>query len=174
MNLKTNNWKYWYFWFKNREWHWNYKFFVASIISLLLIIDIWTKKIAVDYLQDNRQVINFLPGFIQIQLTYNTGTAFGFGADNPQLIITSHILLTIILVVGLIFSKNLVIHIGLGFILAGAFGNLIGRFSEKGVVDFLLWELFQPYSIFNLADVYITFGTIICTIQLVIGLIQNE
>lgn len=174
MNLKTTNWKDWYFLIKNREWYWNYKFFATSILSLLLVIDIWTKTMAVDYLQQNGQVINFLPGFIQIQLTYNTGTAFGMGADNPQLIITAHILLTIILVVGLLLSKNLMIHIGLSCILAGAFGNLIDRFSEKGVVDFLLWELFQPHSIFNLADTFITLGTIICIIHLVVGFIQNE
>lgn len=173
MNQTAWEWQYWYKWFKNRQWYWGYKIFAVTLFSLLLILDVWTKKIAEDYLTVGKTV-NFLPGFLQIELTYNKGVAFGFAADNSQLVLISHLLFTIILFTIIFFTQRLLVHIGLTLILAGALGNLIDRFTDKGVVDFILWELFQPHSIFNLADVFVTFGTIITLMTIALDFFKNE
>ena len=45
---------------------------------------------------------------------------------------------------------------------AGAIGNLIDRVFRKYVIDFISFTLFKhEMAIFNVADIYITFGVII-------------
>lgn len=55
----------------------------------------------------------------------------------------------------------------LGIIIGGALGNLTSRIIYGNVIDFIMWSFkiipmnfFNPFPIFNLADTYITAGTI--------------
>jgi len=64
-----------------------------------------------------------------------------------------------------LFTDKLKYLIPLAFIISGAFGNLIDRIIRGYVVDFIMWmfkfiplDLFNPWPIFNLADVYTVIG----------------
>gem|GEM_PF-820576 len=41
------------------------------------------------------------------------------------------------------------------------------------MIDFLNWELFKPYTIFNLADMMVTIGICIIVIAIIVSLIKN-
>lgn len=54
-------------------------------------------------------------------------------------------------------------------ITCGGLGNLIDRmWNQGGVVDFLAWILFPPYSIFNLSDTWVTSGVVVLVLVIII------
>ena len=55
--------------------------------------------------------------------------------------------------------------VGLGFILAGGFSNLIDRLLFGGVINYIdVTAIIENFPIFNLADVYIIIGLLIFVI----------
>jgi lipoprotein signal peptidase len=66
------------------------------------------------------------------------------------------------------FRSKLLIHLlPLGLIIAGALGNVIDRIIRGYVVDYVMWSfrfinlrIFNPWPIFNLADVFTVIGTL--------------
>ncbi len=100
-----------------------------------------------------------LPG-IQLVNTRNRGVAFGFLPGH-------HLAVTLVVAVALIaLLAYFVVHISrplmwlpTGMLLGGAFGNIIDRFREGSVTDFIKLPLGWPP--FNLADTSITLGVVI-------------
>ncbi|MDD2907893.1 MAG: signal peptidase II [Candidatus Gracilibacteria bacterium] len=132
-------------------------FYIIIIVSLIL--DLLTKNIALNFL-NNR--INILGDFFYLEYFENTGIAFSIALPFIKLI-------TIILIIGIFYyyfkeeryKKNIFIDISFGLILGGAIGNGIERVFNSKVIDFLGVKYF---SIFNLADSFITIGAIIYAI----------
>jgi len=128
----------------------------ASIISAL---DLYIKYIIrTNNIQENIIIDNFLT----IDLTYNTGIAFGLFSEYTLLTY----FFSVIVFSWLIFQfrnvkQNTLEFYSLILILGGAIGNLGERgwnliFNNNGKVTDFVELLFIPS--FNLADTYITFG----------------
>jgi len=118
--------------------------------------------------------------FGQFVLVYNKAAVFGL---DPRRIIPSfpltqfHFIFTIIAVVLVIayfrtLKKNdTLMQWGISLVLPGALGNLFDRivFPGRGVVDFMQIDLkfwpFNPWPIFNMADIYVTIGVILICIN---------
>lgn len=104
-------------------------------------------------------------GLFSLTLVHNPGAAFGLGRNLRQLIL---VLSAIFLIAGLLIlwlrpPKTLWGRWGLILLLAGAGGNFCDRIRLGVVVDFLD---FHFWPVFNLADTWITFGTIFLAIAL--------
>ena len=120
--------------------------YIIMLILLLVSIDFISKIF----------VINFL------KFTYlkNSGAAFGILSGN----IIFLILITIFFIYYIIVEmknniNNKLPLISYILILSGACGNLIDRVLRKYVVDFISFKIFgKDMAIFNIADIYITFG----------------
>lgn len=163
---------------KNRD----YSFLLAMRLFFLLIaiglifLDFMFKTAAVNNLQEGQEV-NFLPGFIQLQLAFNQGAAFGSGSANPKLVFGLQIVVSSMVLVSFFFVQKKRYFIAVTLIFAGAVGNILDRFAntvEPGkVVDYLSWVLFPPYSIFNFADILIVSGVILTVGSLIINLFTN-
>lgn len=135
------------------------------IISLLcvfigIIIDQYTKQLAVAHLQD--APVPIIEGVFELQYLENRGAAFGM-LQNKQwffLIITVVLLFFITkLYIGLPRTKRVLpLRISLIFITAGAIGNMIDRIRLNYVIDFLYFKLID-FPIFNVADIYVTVST---------------
>ena len=129
------------------------------------------KRQVVANLKEGEEV-NFLPGFIQIKLVYNSGAAFGMGATNPKLMLGLQLFLTFIITLIWFFLKKPIYIINLSITLGGALGNILDRFgnnrSDWGVIDYFSWELFPPYSIFNFADMLVVVSIISLVISCII------
>lgn len=123
---------------------------------LLIFLDNLTKFFAVRYLKGKESINLYL-----IKLTYveNRGAAFGIlqGQKFFFIIITFCVLIAIIYY----YEKvNTLSKLSLIFIFSGTVGNFIGRLFFGYVVDFI--ELsFIDFPVFNLADIFLTIGTII-------------
>lgn len=81
----------------------------------------------------------------------------------------------------LLFVKETYMFIPLTVIVTGALGNVIDRIFRGYVVDFVMWifkfiphPLFNPWPIFNLADVYTVCGAISLLVILVIFDIKSR
>ena len=134
----------------------------AILILLLTGIDQLSKFLVEQFLP-LQQSEPFIP-FVSLYRTYNTGIAFSWlnFIDNQVLII---LIIAIIALVFWLWSKlgpgRIYTHLGYGFVIAGAIGNLIDRVSRGHVVDFIQFHTQNwSFAIFNLADSFITIGAL--------------
>ena len=142
-----------------------YKLIYPVLIILLVVLDLFSKDYAVNNFLFAQSYSTFIP-FIDFLLIYNSGIAFGifdgYGnlASNLLLVITIFILIYLIRL--LVKEKVQIAKFALSLITAGALGNIIDRFIDGKVTDFLHLE-FGSFSffIFNLADAFITLGAIL-------------
>ncbi|WP_342189436.1 MULTISPECIES: signal peptidase II [unclassified Spiroplasma] len=157
--------------FSNYTWNLKKKLLLLIGIFILILIDFVIKNVVINNLNEN-EMVNFLPGFIQIELVYNTGAAFGIGAENPQLMVVVQSIIILLILVGFLFAQTTMMNIGLALIVAGALSNFGDRFSnqivEWGVVDYFSWQLFPPYSIFNIADMFVVGGTMVIIFAIIL------
>lgn len=145
----------------------------AVIILIILIISVAsdqvTKKIARSCLAGSEPISYFHNLFI-FQYAENTGGFLGLGAAVPESIrfwVFSVLVLIflVFLFFYLVFSKSFTNHqiFALSVILGGGIGNLMDRLMNEGrVIDFMHIRLAGPLKtgIFNVADLFITFGAI--------------
>ena len=142
-----------------------YKLSYPVLIILLVVLDLFSKDYAANNFLFAQSYTTFIP-FIDFLLIYNSGIAFGifdgYGnlASNLLLVITIFILIYLIRL--LVKEKVPIAKFALSLITAGALGNIIDRFIDGKVTDFLHLE-FGSFSffIFNLADAFITLGAIL-------------
>ncbi|WP_381415024.1 signal peptidase II [Spiroplasma endosymbiont of Anurida maritima] len=148
---------------KTRNFNWKFKLIVCLPIILgLIIIDAVTKQIALDKLSFFEPDIEFIKDFIHFKLIINYGSAFGLNSDNTGLTIFLATFVSIMATIAFLYLNNKLLLISLSIIISGAYGNLIDRmWNDGGVVDFLFWVWFEPYSIFNLADVFVNVGVVL-------------
>tara|TARA_B100000287_G_scaffold395216_1_gene409879 strand:- start:1119 stop:1607 length:489 start_codon:yes stop_codon:yes gene_type:complete len=142
-----------------------YKLSYPVLIILLVVLDLFSKDYAANNFLFAQSYTTFIP-FIDFLLIYNSGIAFGifdgYGnlASNLLLVITIFILIYLLRL--LVKEKVQIAKFALSLITAGALGNIIDRFIDGKVTDFLHLE-FGSFSffIFNLADAFITLGAIL-------------
>jgi signal peptidase II len=102
----------------------------------------------------------FIPGFINIVYTENTGAAFSILQGKRVLLIAFTLILVTALIVYIILkrkSESPVVLIGLSLVAGGGLGNLIDRVRLGYVVDYLEFKPFS-FPIFNIADVLVCTG----------------
>lgn len=148
----------------------------GSFFSLLLILlDQWSKYLAVHYLAGNTG-IPLIAGVFELFYLENTGAAFGM-MDNLQWFF---ILIAVCMAAAAGYfylrlpqethyhSLRLVCIL----ITAGAIGNMIDRIVHHYVIDFLYFSLID-FPVFNIADCYICIGAAL-TILLLFTIYKDE
>ena len=109
-----------------------------------------------------------IDNFFSLTCVKNYGPAFGIMSGNMIILI----FITILLIYYIIreIEKNYdndITLLSLTLILGGATGNLIDRIFRGYVVDYLSFKIFgYEVAIFNVADIFITFGVIFMIIIL--------
>lgn len=157
-----------------KEYDWKIKAKIVTFVILFVLIltdqlvKLWvTKNLTPDVEK------SFLPGFINIQYVINYGSAFGLNQGKTVLLVVFAFIIAFALLGWWVFSKSTTNVVGITFILSGTIGNLIDRFRYNGgVVDFLKWDLFNPKTIFNIADIFVTIGIIIIVVALIVEAIK--
>ena len=142
-----------------------YKLSYPVLIILLVVLDLFSKDYAAKNFLFAESYSTFIP-FIDFLLIYNSGIAFGifddYGNLTSNLLLVITIFILIYLISLLVKEKVQIAKFALSLITAGALGNIIDRFIDGKVTDFLHLE-FGSFSffIFNLADAFITLGAIL-------------
>ncbi len=141
----------------------------SFLINIIFILSIFLmdriSKIYVIYL--NEKFLGseiFSSKFLNINLIWNEGIAFGFFSfyeENLYNMLTILIFLIIFFILFLILKSKGFKKISLLMIFAGALGNVFDRIFYKAVPDFIDFHVGNfHWFVFNVADVFITLGVI--------------
>lgn len=147
----------------------------AIITVLILIADQGVKFFAARSLADVG-VLEFIPGFLQLQYVENTGAAFGLfqNLNIRWFIVAVTVIFAVIVVLALnrrwitgTFGRWMAV-----LVLGGALGNVIDRVIHEGgyVVDMFefTFKIFgNSFPVFNIADIFITVGGILFCIYVI-------
>ncbi len=134
---------------------------VLFIPLIIIFLDQYSKAAALKLLKLGEPV-NLISGFFRLNLTFNTGAAFGMLKNQTLFFIAVSFIASLVIVINILRSSSKKGNIILVFILAGAIGNLIDRLRFGYVIDFLDVRFF---SVFNLADISITIGAVLFVIN---------
>ena len=135
-------------------------------VFLVYFLDRASKHLAVEFLTAAGS-FPLIENFFHLTLVANTGGAFGIFRSIPWFFTLIAILAVIIICVVLVVRyKKLVLSekYALVFILAGIMGNLTDRLLFGHVIDFID---FRVWPVFNIADCFITAGTVILIIRMI-------
>ena len=138
------------------------------IFLLLVLFDILSKYIVFNYI-DLYQFIK-ITYFFDITHIHNFGVSFGlFAGTIPALVLVIIGLFVTAFVLYLyINSSEFLERWGLFIIICGAIGNIVDRFINGYVIDFLYLHINQYYwPAFNFADIYISIGIIMIIVNMV-------
>ena len=106
----------------------------------------------------------YLTSFLNFQLIWNDGIAFGlfsFEKSNLYNFLTLIIIGIIVLIIFMTAKALGIKQYSLLMILGGAIGNVFDRLFYRSVPDFIDFHIGNfHWFIFNIADVFITFGVI--------------
>jgi len=152
------------------------KHLMPALLALtVLIIDIITKNMAVEYLGHYRR-FDFFGGFLRFELTYNRGGVFGIMQGYQNFFLIVSIVVLIIMIAYYFYEKNMpsLFRFSMALIIGGAVGNIIDRIlpARPGVVDFISMGVDGIYRwpTYNVADSVIVTGAVL----LIIVVFQEE
>ena len=138
-------------------------YFSKTIIVLIIFFLDRISKLYVihqDKLNFNSEI--YSSKFLNIHLIWNEGIAFGlfsFNEDYLYNFLTFLILMVIIFIIFMIRKSDLLRKYALLLVLGGALGNFFDRLIYKAVPDFIDFHVGNfHWFIFNVADIFITFG----------------
>lgn len=150
-------------------------FFIVLSIFVLVGIDFFSKHFVVNNLFYNvtfpkKEFLiykDFLGTSLSLFLTFNKGAAFGWFSKHQPLLLGARMVLTLGIFIYLLLVKtSKILQISLTLIVAGAIGNIIDFFLYRHVIDFISFKIFSyHFPIFNFADCFIFFGTILLIIS---------
>ena len=136
-------------------------FILAAVCTVIIVgIDRFTKYlIAANY--SLGESTTFIKGVLNITYVQNRGVAWGMMSGKTFIIILLTAAVMIFCVAAMIKAKNRskLLFWALQLVIAGGIGNTIDRLFNKGVVvDFLQFDFWRQFPVFNIADCAIVIG----------------
>lgn len=142
-------------------------------VAVLTLVDQLIKKAAVTHLMGQDDII-LVVNFLALSYAENTGAAFSMFSDSTMVL---SVVTLIMLIAGVVYlfvgKKGKIMNICTVCIIAGGTGNLIDRFAQGYVVDYIK-TLFIDFPVFNFADILVVCGTFVLCGMLVYEIIQEE
>ena len=155
----------------------NKKIFLIKflLIFLIFLTDQISKYYIINVFKSQNEEI-YLTSFLNFQLIWNEGIAFGLLSFENNLYynsITIFIVVVILMLLFLIRNHDQSSYF-YSMIIGGALGNLIDRIRYSSVPDFLDFHIFNfHWFVFNIADIFVTLG-VICLIVAEIFFNKNK
>jgi signal peptidase II len=147
---------------------------LVLIAAVVIILDHITKLLVETFLPLYSSWTPFpeLP-FIRVTHVSNTGAAFGiFPAGSSFFMIVAIIVSAVIILYNFQLPANhRLLRLALGLQLGGALGNLIDRFRQGHVTDFVD---IGPWAVFNVADLSIVTGVVALGLMMVLEQRQSR
>ena len=138
---------------------------MSIIVAVALAVDLVSKHLfnAIAYTR-------VIPYIIAFQTNGgNTGAAFGIFSKSTTFLIASSIAIVLAMLVAdiLLKVKGKTYSVGFSLILAGAIGNFIDRVLFGYVRDFIMFDFWKSFPIFNFADCCIVVGAVLVCIHFI-------
>ena len=138
------------------------------IVALIYFLDRLSKVYVIQLDKNNLGSDIFNSAYLNIVLIWNKGIAFGLFSFNESYlynIISLIIAIIIMILVIMSFKSQGYMRYSLLMIIGGALGNLHDRIFFNAVPDFIDFHIGNfHWFIFNVADIFITFGVILMII----------
>lgn len=136
-------------------------YILALIVgALILAADQYTKYYIMTTFELG-QGTDFIKGIIDIVYIHNKGGAWGILEGHTWGLLAMTVIIMLVCI-ALLFkwgAKNKLIFWAMSLVLFGGVGNLIDRiFRDGNVVDFLHFEFWPTFPVFNVADCAIVIG----------------
>ena len=141
-------------------------FFINSLIIMIIFsLDRISKFYIILKSETNLSSSLFTSKFLNINLIWNEGIAFGLFSFNENYLynlLTILIVIVIFIILIMIIKSEGFKRYALSMIFGGAVGNLYDRIFYSAVPDFIDFHIKDfHWFIFNVADIFITIGVII-------------
>lgn len=148
---------------------------MISIIVALLTIDLVTKYVFDAKLADG-ETIQVIPFLFNFKLVHNFGAAWGIMAGKQVFLIALSLIFLAIFIFYYIKEPNKTwfLNVTFGFLFAGCLGNLYDRIVFGYVRDFIQFDFWKAFPVFNFADVALCFGVVMFLIYLIIYFVKNN
>lgn len=136
---------------------------VVLVASVVILLDQWTKTLVRTNLPKFEEV-EVLGRYLMLQHVDNYGAAFGIFQNGGMIfaLVASAVTIGVLWYVTQIPVDRVLIRVLLGLQVGGAVGNLIDRFQQGFVTDFVKMGIpgFYYWPIWNVADASIVIGVI--------------
>ena len=136
-----------------------------SIIIITFSLDRISKLYVIFFSEKNLSPNLFTSKFLNINLIWNEGIAFGllsFDQNFYYNILTILILIITFIIIFLMFRSNGIEKLSYSMIIGGSFGNVTDRLYYSAVPDFIDISINNfHWFIFNVADIFISIGVIL-------------
>ncbi len=144
--------------------------------ALLILADQLTKYyISANFLLGESR--DFINGFINLTYIHNRGGAWGLLYGHTLILVP----ITVVIMAFCIFlyvkygKKNRLMLWAISLVLSGGIGNMIDRIFRGGnVVDFLHFEFFPSFPVFNVADCAVVVGAGLLILYFILDTIKEE
>ena len=138
-----------------------------TIVLAIFLLDRFTKLYILNIVQTNNAADIYLSSYLNIYLIWNKGIAFGLLTFDQSIFYNFISLLiaflTFVILILIVKTRDFRVYFYL-LILGGALGNLFDRVYYSAVPDFIDLHIQNfHWFIFNVADIFISFG-VICLI----------
>ena len=142
------------------------KNFLINLLTIIIIfsLDRISKFYVISESEKNLSYDLFESKFLNINLVWNEGIAFGllsFDKDHLYNLLTILIIVLIIIIFFIILKNRGLKKYSLLMVLGGALGNLYDRIYFKAVPDFIDFHIGNfHWFIFNVSDIFISLGVL--------------
>ena len=142
------------------------KNFLINLLTIIIIfsLDRISKFYVISQSEKNLSYDLFESKFLNINLVWNEGIAFGllsFDKNHLYNLLTILIIVLIIIIFFMILKSKGLKKYSLLMVLGGALGNLYDRIYFKAVPDFIDFHIGNFYwFIFNVSDIFISLGVL--------------
>ena len=160
----------------------------AALIILSVVLDQWTKHLAVLHLK-GQPSYRLIDGVFHLSYVENPGAAFGILSRHQWVFWLFSIVGILALSVYLFLDRSFLdekeeatgqyppipfsVGLCLSAIIGGGIGNMIDRIRLGYVVDFFDFTLID-FAVFNVADSFVTVGSVLLIVLLAIPLFQTK
>ena len=149
------------------------------IVIIIFSLDRISKFYVIFKSETNLSSSLYTSKFLNINLIWNEGIAFGLLSFDQQLyynILTLLIILITLIIIFLMFRSKGLERLSYSIIAGGSFGNITDRLYYSAVPDFIdIYVNNFHWFIFNVADIFITLGvSSLISIELFTKKLKNE
>ncbi len=146
-----------------------------TVGALVLAVDQYTKYFIMTTFELG-QGTDFIKGIIDIVYIHNKGGAWGILEGHTWGLLAMTVIIMLVCI-ALLFkwgANNKLIFWAMSLVLFGGVGNLIDRiFRDGNVVDFLHFEFWPTFPVFNVADCAIVIGVALLILYFTVDTVKE-
>ncbi len=148
---------------------------LVAIIVGILVLDLVTKYVF-DASLAGGETVTVIPFLFNFHLVHNMGAAWGVLAGKQIFLIALSVVFLVIFIIYFVKEKNKswLLTISFAFLIGGCVGNLYDRLFFGYVRDFIQFDFWKTFPIFNFADVFLCIGVVLFVIYLIIYYVKAQ